>query len=206
MIALDNDQDIILSPYNKESEDTFIDEANGFKVKVDHVKQRAISVEEITKNEQLNSIYNDLLSYVNTKYPNVVKFGVFKSGEDFKIIIIGEKNSPANYWNGRWVSEYTFTGTQLSGEIKIDIHYYEDGNVRLQSLEKIEPVSANLRDLTSEINKLEDGLQQKLNKSFVDLNENKFKNLRRQLPVTRSKMNWGKAIGNYRLGKDVANQ
>lgn len=206
-ISLDGkNDDIILSTYNKESDGTFIDLAKGYRVKVDHVKKRAISVEDIDKDTELNEIYNDLLQYVNNKYPNVVKFGVFKDDDDFKVIIIGEKNSPVNFWNGRWISEYTFTGSELQGVVKIDVHYYEDGNVRLQSSEVIDSVQATKSNLVSVINKVEDSLQKKLSKSFLDLNETKFKNLRRQLPITRSKMNWGKAIGNYRLGKDVANQ
>ncbi|MBE3050365.1 hypothetical protein IMZ48_49295, partial [Candidatus Bathyarchaeota archaeon] len=35
--------------------------------------------------------------------------------------------------NGRWRSLYTFdpSSNTLEGSIKIDVHYYEDGNVRL---------------------------------------------------------------------------
>lgn len=58
-------------------------------------------------------------------------------------------------------------------------------------------------DLVAKIAAAEAKYQEEVNHSFVGLNEGPFKALRRQLPVTRSKMNWGKAMGNYRLGKGM---
>ncbi len=101
-----------------------------------------------------------------------------------------------NYWTGSWRSKYDLqTG---KGEINIDVHYYEDGNVRLQTLQNVE---IDISSPISSIKQVETKIQLSLNKQFANLNEAVFKQLRRQLPVTRSKINWGKAIGNYKLGK-----
>lgn len=44
--------------------------------------------------------------------------------------------------------------------------------------------------------------QEELNKGFSNLSEGAFKGLRRQLPVTRQKIEWDK-IASYRLGQDI---
>jgi len=90
----------------------------------------------------------------------------------------------------------------LSGGISIDVHYYEDGNVRYISTKPINHqfssphVSAS--DIVKMIRKLEDQYQESLQVSFVDLAEGAFKRLRRALPVTRRYMEWDN-IANYKV-------
>ena len=108
--------------------------------------------------------------------------------------------------NGRWRSVYTFdpSSGSLEGSIKVDVHYYEDGNVRLLTNK---PVSASIPSGTGsgvvkEISTSEKKYQEELNKGFVSLSEGAFKGLRRQLPVTRQKIEWDRVTG-YRLGQDI---
>lgn len=49
-----------------------------------------------------------------------------------------------------------------------------------------------------EIAKAENKYQEELNKAFTSLAEGSFKGLRRQLPVTRQRVEWEK-IGGYRV-------
>ena len=44
--------------------------------------------------------------------------------------------------------------------------------------------------------------QEELNRGFTNLSEGAFKGLRRQLPITRQKVEWDKIAG-YRLGQDI---
>ena len=44
--------------------------------------------------------------------------------------------------------------------------------------------------------------QEELNRGFGSLSEGAFKGLRRQLPITRQKIEWDKIAG-YRLGQDI---
>jgi capping protein alpha len=44
--------------------------------------------------------------------------------------------------------------------------------------------------------------QEDLNKAFGSLSEGAFKQLRRQLPITRQKIEWEK-VASYRLGQDI---
>lgn len=85
------------------------------------------------------------------------------------------------------------------------MHYYEDGNVALNTKK---PISLSVPSLTasavmSKISVAEREYQEELNRAFSRLSEDAFKSLRRQLPVTRQKVEWEK-VGGYRLGQDIA--
>jgi capping protein alpha len=72
--------------------------------------------------------------------------------------------------------------------------------VRLQTSK---PVStSNASDAVREIAKLEKSYQTEVNQAFTKLNEGAFKGLRRQLPVTRQKVEWEKISG-YRVSLDT---
>jgi capping protein alpha len=108
--------------------------------------------------------------------------------------------------NGRWRSLYIFdpSSSTLKGSVKVDVHYYEDGNVRLLT---DKPVTATVSSgtgtgIAKEIAALEKKYQEELNRGFTSLSEGAFKGLRRQLPVTRQKIEWDK-VASYRLGQDI---
>jgi capping protein alpha len=86
----------------------------------------------------------------------------------------------------------------------VDVHYYEDGNVRLLT---DAPVSAKVSSgtgsgIAKEIAAAEKKYQEELNRGFTTLSEGAFKGLRRQLPVTRQKIEWDK-VASYRVGQDI---
>lgn len=138
---------------------------------------------------------------------------------------MASKYSPQNFWNGRWRSTYTFdpSSNSVRGTIKVDVHYYEDGNVRMSTSKKVEASGGSADAVVREIAKAENKFQEELNRGFTNLAEGSFKGLRRQLPVTRQKVSlhlllpcynflqdadlpqveWEKVNG-YRLGQDVA--
>jgi len=91
----------------------------------------------------------------------------------------------------------------LSGSIRVDVHYYEDGNVRMSTSKSVEvPNASGVDAVVKEIAKAENKFQEELNRAFVQLAEGSFKGLRRQLPVTRQRVEWEK-IGGYRVCFDV---
>jgi hypothetical protein len=84
------------------------------------------------------------------------------------------------------------------------VHYYEDGNVRLltsRSSSASVP-SGTGAGISKEVSSAEKKYQEELNKGFTALSEGAFKGLRRQLPVTRQKIEWDK-VSSYRLGQDI---
>jgi capping protein alpha len=92
----------------------------------------------------------------------------------------------------------------LNGEIHVDVHYYEDGNVALNTKKpvNISVPSVSAESIMSRIATVERDYQEELNKAFVQMSEGAFKGLRRQLPITRQKVEWEK-IGGYRLGQNI---
>lgn len=81
------------------------------------------------------------------------------------------------------------------------MHYYEDGNVRMSTNKKLELSSgagSNADGIMKAIGQAENKFQEDLNRAFVNLAEGSFKSLRRQLPVTRQKVDWDK-VGQYRV-------
>lgn len=128
--------------------------------------------------------------------------GVYPSSSDdgVAILLVANKYSPQNFWNGRWRSTYTLTPSGgLSGSIRVDVHYYEDGNVRMSTSKSVDVPNASGADaVVREIAKSENKFQEELNRAFVQLAEGSFKGLRRQLPVTRQRVEWEK-IGGYRV-------
>ena len=119
---------------------------------------------------------------------------------------MANKYSPNNFWNGRWRSLYILdpSASSLTGTIKVDVHYYEDGNVRLLTTKPVtlSPGSLTAQTVVREIAVAEKKYQEELNKGFTNLSEGAFKGLRRQLPITRQKVEWDKIAG-YRLGQDI---
>lgn len=95
--------------------------------------------------------------------------------------------------------------TTVSGKILVDVHYYEDGNVALNTNKPINIAipSISAESIISRIAAAERDYQEELNRAFVQMAEGAFKNLRRQLPITRQKVEWEK-VGGYRLGQDIS--
>lgn len=98
---------------------------------------------------------------------------------------------------------------KLSGSCKIHIHYYEDGNVQLNTdFQKALTMNAGATpqatatELFKVIQKAEAEFQAALDKSYETMNENTFKALRRILPITRTKIDWEK-IHKYKLGVEA---
>jgi capping protein alpha len=60
--------------------------------------------------------------------------------------------------------------------------------------------NAGSTEIVRQIANAEKKYQEDLNKAFGSLSEGAFKSLRRQLPITRQKIEWEK-VASYRLGQ-----
>lgn len=224
IISIDN---IIISKYNKdENSSKYIDYVNNKLFNVDWQNQKIIDVESYhDNNNKRGSNYDELIQklsqYGDDYYPSNFAFTVIPESEDqLRVIIIGQRANHDNFYTGQWKSNYLITEQGIKGNIDLDIHYFEDGNVRLKFNESIDSSNNNNNSSTLQsgnlinnasrivnfINEQENATMVKIIEQFNNLNQKSFKNLRRLLPVTRSKINWGSAIGNYRLGSDVINK
>lgn len=200
---------VILSRFNKEGS-KFFDPLNSLIFSVDHLNRKGLDVapyHATSLNEQQQELLSALQVYVSKDFTGDKVLAVYPVAEETSktaIIIVSTKYNPGNFWNGSWRSEYIHDSNtgQLTGTIDVQVHYYEDGNVSFKSNKNV-----SVEDCTAPIKtiqEIESSFENNLDDSFTELNEKQFKQLRRRLPVTRSKVNWGKAIGNYRLGRDAA--
>ncbi|KAF8535987.1 f-actin capping protein alpha [Trichophaea hybrida] len=204
---------VLVSEFNELGDGRFFDVESQSSFAFDHVSQKASNIQSYVFKSQHSGLIKSLLKPLGTHvlehYPSYPAYGVYPTSSDSTIalLITGARFSPSNYWNGRWRSVYTFdpSTNELSGEIKVDVHYYEDGNVRLlttNTLEAVEIPGGSAVEVVKMIAKKEKEYQEKLNDAFGQLSEGAFKSLRRQLPITRQKVDWDK-IGSYRLGQQV---
>ncbi|KAI5814138.1 F-actin-capping protein subunit alpha [Pyronema omphalodes] len=201
-----------VSDANELDDGRFFDVESSSSFTFDHLNQKASNVQSWTLESQNADLIKSLVkvtsAHVSEHYPSNPAFTVAPVDNDSKVAInlTGAKFSPANYWNGRWRSMYIFdpSTNMLTGDIKVDVHYYEDGNVRLLSKNtvEIEIPGGSASEIIKAISKKEKDYQASLNEEFETMNQGAFKALRRQLPVTRQKIDWQK-IGSYRLGQKV---
>ncbi|CAO1614670.1 unnamed protein product [Parajaminaea phylloscopi] len=132
--------------------------------------------------------------------------------DEYVLQIVSGKSNASNFWSGRLLSRYVYApekGT-VRGETKLQIHYYENGNVQLNTLHPASLTVSTAGDaktrakaVLAAIRKHESEYHGELESTYSTLNEKAFKGLRRQLPVTRQKVDWDKVL-NYRLGSDLA--
>ncbi|VBB79960.1 Putative F-actin-capping protein subunit alpha [Podospora comata] len=203
---------VIISEFSALGEGRYFDSESQSSFEFDHSTGKAANVQShVLEGEQaslVKSTLNTVGTYVKEHYPNAA-YGAYPIENDTKVavVIVANKYSPHNFWNGRWRSFYIYdpSSNSLEGSIKVDVHYYEDGNVRLLTDKKVNAsVSAgrSADGIAREISTAEKKYQEDLNRSFTQLSEGAFKALRRQLPVTRQKIEWDK-VASYRLGQDI---
>ncbi|KAI2636652.1 2-oxoisovalerate dehydrogenase beta subunit [Xylaria nigripes] len=204
-------QQVVISSHNSLGNGRYYDVDSLSSFAFDHVTQKASDIQsyalEGAQADLVKSTLKHVATYVKEHYPNA-SYGVYPTENDSKIaiIIVANKYSPNNFWNGRWRSFYIFdpSSGDLEGSIKVDVHYYEDGNVRLLTTKPI--ISSVSSDtgvaISKEIATGEKKYQEELNRGFTSLSEGAFKSLRRQLPVTRQKIEWDR-VASYRVGQDI---
>ncbi|KAL8771869.1 MAG: hypothetical protein Q9209_002807 [Squamulea sp. 1 TL-2023] len=210
----------LISPYNSLEDGRYYDVESQTSFAFDHQTQKASDPQPYTLNSQHSSLISSLLKSLSTHatehYPSATSTvcPTSPTSDTLALLLVSNKYSPSNFWNGRYRSTYLFSPSTftISGTINVDVHYYEDGNVRLTTTKKVPEMKlegsggsgdgAIAADVLTRIAGLERAYQEELNRGFGRLSEGEFKGLRRQLPVTRQKVEWEK-IGGYRLGQDI---
>lgn len=200
----------IASKFNKLPGSTkYIDFIGRQAFNVDVESGKIIDVEDYEPEVEYPEYFDDLVEllqqYGDDHYPSTYAYTIVPDGAKCYVIIIGQRLNHQNYYTGQWTGVYEVSGSSLNGLVKVDIHYYEDGNVRLNFEEAGQKSVSSGASIVNGISEMENEMTLKIVENFSELNQKYFKNLRRLLPVTRSKIHWGNAIGNYRLGSDAVN-
>jgi capping protein alpha len=200
---------ILVTSHGKVADDMFLDPNTGKVLRFDH---RALEFKEETDqkqvlNDDINSyrtaIAKALKEYSSTQYKNGKCTSCVYGSDDGKIVVcLSAANvNLNNFWSGGWRSTFTLNvkdkgKTDMSGGSKLNVHYFEDGNVQLHAArDSVHPIDIADPDGTAAqvckaIGALESELQANLEEMYVDMHRTTFKSMRRFLPLNRQPMKW----------------
>jgi len=215
------DAPVLITKHGAVSDNTFYDPRSKQQFSYDHLRKEASNVEPHKGDNEAetwrSSVDDAFKSYVKDHYPNgaYTVYGA-TSGDDVTLTICIEDHSfqPQNFWNGRWRAEWSINfnsnggPSELKGLFKLQVHYYEDGNVQLVSNKEVTKdinVSSPgglAKDIVKFVEDSETSYQRSIGENYQTMSDTTFKALRRQLPITRTKIDWNKIVS-YRIGQEL---
>jgi len=220
-----SDDQVLITDHGDLGGGRFLDPKTKQSFYYDHLRKEASqyrSAPELNRKvEQWRSaLESEFMVYVRNYYKCGVAtvYGSSLPDDSFMLTACIESHqfSPKNFWNGRWRSQWTLKfseergSAELIGFLKVQVHYYEDGNVQLVSSKEVKHALNILNEtqLAAEfcriVSESEIEYQTAISENYKTMSDTTFKALRRQLPVTRTKIDWNKLLG-YKIGTELKN-
>jgi capping protein alpha len=213
---------LLTTQYGKVDQDHFIDPTTGKVIRFDHRKQKFLEVsdkKQVHLDDKVNkyraATQKGLDQYIESTYKQGKGCGlVFGSDNGRLTVCISAKNmNLSNYWTGGWRALYTISvsssgQSELKGSVKLNVHYFEDGNVQLHSTfdkqanVNVQGEEATGNEIVKAIAKIESDFQSQLEEMYVNMPGSIFKSMRRFYPITRQPMTWN--INAHTLANDIS--
>jgi len=212
----------LITDHNDLGGGRFADPRSKQSFKYDHLRKEASEYKPWSSDPAVEELRSSLEAEVTNYCLNHYKHGVpavfAKDTEEGKVLVAcieDHQFQPKNYWNGRWRSEWSVLVSgdlaEVTGTLKVQVHYYEEGNVQLVSSKEIKE-SISVSDsaeagkmLVQVMEDAESEYQTAISENYQTMSETTFKALRRQLPVTRTKIDWNKIVS-YSIGRELRTQ
>lgn len=200
----------LISSYGMVSDNEFMDPNSGKVLVFDHMR-REFTSESDKKAVDLGSsieaqragVQKAINSYVEDRYkPNKCTAVVYAAdGGDITICISAANTKISSYWTGGWGAVFSFNpstpgDTEMVGNVKVHVHYFEDGNVQLHTaIEKkitikVSDPAGTGKSVAKAVEQIETDYQNSLEEMYVDMHQVTFKEMRRFLPITKQPMEW----------------
>ncbi|KAF4529028.1 hypothetical protein B566_EDAN017483 [Ephemera danica] len=196
------DHYVLVTEYNDLGSGRFYDPKSKQSFKYDHLRKEASEFEaweyDTTAEPWRAALENELNSYTANHY----KHGVSS--------VFGKSQGPSITLT-LCIEDHHTGSTELRGILKVQVHYYEDGNVQLVSSKDVKEslTISNEQQTAKEFLKIveeaEKEYQTAISENYQTMSDTTFKALRRQLPVTRTKIDWNKIVS-YSIGRELRNQ
>ena len=113
-------------------------------------------------------------------------------GTTLVVNLCTERVNLRNFWGGRWKSRWeidlTANPSLVTGTIELHVHYFENGNLQLQSCKTVkEEITVQRPDglgdaIVAVMKEAEDNLQMNLEDMYINMSEETFKEMRRVMP------------------------
>lgn len=135
--------------------------------------------------------------YVNTAYKKDCSRCAlsFNQGGQLQVDISCINVNLGQFWVGEWQSkwEVDITGQTLKGTIKVNNHYWENGNIQFHLSKSFTDETLDSADaavIVAKIRQLESSYQTVVEETLEHSKEDMFKRMRRVLPITGRKYDW----------------
>lgn len=191
----------IISSLNKDSDEYYYDQRQKIRFKLGP-KCEVINIEEFeSKSETRKKIEKKLIEYVNKYYnKNNTYYNVYFDSilDKMFVLISGQYINHTNYCCGEWLSswELDLNDKKVTGEIKINTIYYEDGNVQFNFKNNYETKNKGndddsiANDLIGFIEQNENEIQKKLEMNNENYCKEYINPLRKRVSLIGNEMNW----------------
>lgn len=207
-----NGEKVLVSVHGQVSDNAYLDPASGKVLTFDHLEQKFTGETDQKQvlSENIDSfrsnIEGELKEYIKSKYrPGKCVTAVYGADNGSITVCISAKNVKLSaYWSGAWRSKFSIDVSKkgeavLTGSIKVNVHYFEDGNVQLHSESnkqakiQVKDSADTARAVVGAIDQIESQYQSSLEEIYVQMHSQQFKSMRRFYPVTGQPMNWYQA-------------